>query len=544
MPDPSIEELRGRLKELGYLTHGLERWFALDPWSSRTFWQELFAVAAKAATLVALFVAMPMIAAMQLRNGMLPLREAAAFSLAYLVFGFAAALVLVLLAALALKIRAAAAIEHPLILTLSSLLLAAVVAGGTGVWWIGFDGRPREIEVIAIPLLILLQIVVSAIVFSAALLSFSIHETRRIPAVARRSRSWPILIAGAILLGAIVGASRGASPGTRAEAPRQIAIVPSSARLALIAVDGLSGDLFTARPGLAEAFQVILPMDVPPASSAAEIWATIGTGTPPVLHGVHAVEGLRIAGGRRVVQAVSRFDPLRADLAERAGLVRKQPLPNTTRQRDYAWEILAARGVPAGSVNWWISSPAAARGIWSVGQDEVFSATAGLPPAERALAIDAHASEAVLRAVDSAALRFVTLYLPGLDIALHRLDLSDARRLAVSVAAIDRLAALVETLTSRGYQVLLAASPGEGGGRGVLASTIPLEGTARPESIAPTILHRFGFPSSDEMPGESLLPGSKPERIPTVGSRRERERPSSEIDQEYYEALRSLGYVR
>jgi len=54
----SVDQLREQLKNLGYLSHGIERWFARDPWSSRTFWQELVLVAAKAATLIALFIAL------------------------------------------------------------------------------------------------------------------------------------------------------------------------------------------------------------------------------------------------------------------------------------------------------------------------------------------------------------------------------------------------------------------------------------------------------------------------------------------------------
>src|SRR5438309_11151331 len=63
-----VETLRKQLRERGYLKRGIERWFALDPWSSRTFWAELITVAAKAATLIALFGALPCGAIMLARN--------------------------------------------------------------------------------------------------------------------------------------------------------------------------------------------------------------------------------------------------------------------------------------------------------------------------------------------------------------------------------------------------------------------------------------------------------------------------------------------
>ncbi|HEX8152950.1 MAG TPA: hypothetical protein VF698_07495, partial [Thermoanaerobaculia bacterium] len=63
-----IDHLRSQLRQRGYLSHGIERWFALDPWSSRAFWLELITVAFKAATLIAAFGALPLVAVMLVRN--------------------------------------------------------------------------------------------------------------------------------------------------------------------------------------------------------------------------------------------------------------------------------------------------------------------------------------------------------------------------------------------------------------------------------------------------------------------------------------------
>ena len=42
-----VDDLRSQLRDRGYLSQGIERWFALDPWSSPAFWVELSIVAAK-----------------------------------------------------------------------------------------------------------------------------------------------------------------------------------------------------------------------------------------------------------------------------------------------------------------------------------------------------------------------------------------------------------------------------------------------------------------------------------------------------------------
>ena len=41
MPVPSVDDLRRDLRERGYLSHAIERWFAHDPFTSRAFWLEL-----------------------------------------------------------------------------------------------------------------------------------------------------------------------------------------------------------------------------------------------------------------------------------------------------------------------------------------------------------------------------------------------------------------------------------------------------------------------------------------------------------------------
>ncbi|HVR42280.1 MAG TPA: hypothetical protein VMS56_02445 [Thermoanaerobaculia bacterium] len=541
----SLDDLRRQLRELGYLTHRLERWFALDPWSSRTFWQELLLVAAKGATLVSLFAALPMIAAMLSRNGPLPLGETLALAAAYLVLWLAAVFVLLLAAAAALELRPAAGIERPSLLTGLALALALVIAACIGVWWVGFDGEPGAIERVAVPALILLLIVVGTVVFSAALLSFSIHETGRIPAVARRSRSLPILLAGGAMLVAIVAASSGPSGQPAPEPPAQIVVEPTEVRLALVAVDGLTRELLLARPGLRESFATEVPLAFPRDESAAGRWASVGTGTPSDLHRVSSVEGIRIGAEGRVLQQVSRFDPLRSPLAGWTRLVRRQPLPSSIRDRHYVWEILAARGIPAVAVNWWVSRGEDEGALRSIGQDALFAAAAGEDAAERAVDLDRRAIEALRSALAERPPRFATVYLPALDIVINRLDAGEGRSIPLSLEALDRIAALVADLRSSGYEVMVIGAPGDRQqGSGVLVSMLPFDRReAEASDLAPTLLELFGFPASSEMDGRPLLgTGSRP-RISTYGSRTRAEEPDAR-DQEYYEALRSLGYVR
>ncbi|HET7436387.1 MAG TPA: hypothetical protein VFN10_16875, partial [Thermoanaerobaculia bacterium] len=56
--------------------------------------------------------------------------------------------------------------------------------------------------------------------------------------------------------------------------------------------------------------------------------------------------------------------------------------------------------------------------------------------------------------------------------------------------------------------------------------------------VAPTVLNLLGFPASREMPGRAEEP-----RISTYGAR-ESHGGNVAVNEEYYENLRSLGYIR
>ncbi len=546
MAPDSIDDLRARLRELGYLTHGVERWFALDPWSSRTFWQELFLAAAKAGVLVAPLAALPMIAAMIVRNRPVPLAPSAFLAAAYLLFAFLVVVALVILTALALKARASAAIDHPILLTGIALGLSVSLSVWIAVWWSGFADPPGATEAVIVALLVLVLAAAGTVVFSAAILSFSVREARQIPAVARSSRSLPILIGGAAMILLTLGATRVGTPQPRRERPQQIVVAPTEARVAFLAADGLTWQLLTARPALQGSFAASAPLRFPPATSATERWASAGTGTPRELHQVRSVESLRLPVGDRVLQDVSRFDPLASEAARRSGLVRRQPLPSAIRERDYVWEILAARGVPSAAVNWWVTVASGAGALRAVPQEEIFGAPAPGDPALRALAIDARALNALERELRDGSVRLATAYLPALDILMNRLEIPQERKVALSLQALDRIASAVASLKGRGFAVVLVGSPAEGGeGAGVIAATVQLSAQeATAADLAPTLLDLFGFPASAEMPGRSLVPGSTQARIETFGSRTAVATTEPADESEYHDALRSLGYVR
>ena len=537
MPGESVEQLREQLRERGYLTHGIERWFALDPWRSRTFWVELAIVAAKAAAVIAAFGALPQVAVMLSRNHPLTAGETLVMTFLYAAAWFTGAFGFIAMLGLLMKLRPELAIDTPRALLGIGLAAAAVVATPVAVWWSRFDAPPSLPELgIGLALTVILY-VVSTIVVSAALLTFSVYELRRVPAIHSRPRTLPLTIAAAALMALLFVPAYLAQEKRAPAAPIQVVTTPSSRHIALVAVDGLTVDIFRSRPGLAAAFRSITPARPLVGASTTERWATVGTGVPTAIHGVRAIEGVQLRGGPHVIQTLSRDDFVLRDIAESIGLARRQPLPPTVRRRDYAWEIVAARGIPATSVNWWTTETGRFGALDSIGQESLFAAAKG-----DAVALDDAAVTRFLEAIDKDAPQLAAVYLPALDVVLNRLPLDPGARLAASVRALDGVSAVVAALRHRGYDVILIGLPGDRqSGDAVIASTLPLSAAPTPFDLAPTLLSAIGFPASDEMPGRSLV--GEGARIPSYGPRNG-STANAKVDEEYYRNLKSLGYIK
>jgi hypothetical protein len=549
VPVPSVDDLRRELRDRGYLSHGIERWFAHDPFSagrsSRAFWRELTTVAAKASLLIALFAIVPLVAIMVFRNHPLSAGETLLLSLLYGLTGFVISFALLILVALVLKLRPAIAIDTPRALLAISFAASAIPAGAIAIWWYGFETPPSWPELLLGLALIVALFLFSSVAVSAALLSFSIYELQRIPAIHRKPRTMPMTMAAIFLIAVLFLPTYASQDKGAAEPPLQVVTTPSTRRIALIAVDGLTSDILRSRPDLVTALPAIYAVAPLRGGSTTERWASLGTGVKTVLHGVRSVEGVRLWNGGHLLQSLSQRDIVLRGLGGAVGLAKREPLPPTVRRRDFVWEIFAARGVPSVAVNWWTADDAHTGALDSIGQMPVFAAAAsgGGAPEMVALRVDEISLKRLLHAADAEEPRFATVYLPALDVILNRLAIDPSARLTASVHALDGVVAAVEALRMRGFDVNVVGMPGDHqSGQAVLASTFALAPTTTPFDVAPTLCTLIGFPASNEMSGRSLA-GSEPPRISSYGSRVSRQQ-ATKMNEEYYENLRSLGYIR
>jgi len=530
----SVDELRDQLRDRGYLSHGIERWFALDPWSSRTFWLELIIVAAKGAVLIGAFALLPLVAIMLFRNHPLSGWETLAMAIAYGGTAAVAGFLLLVIVALVLKLRPALAIDTPRALLGISFAASALPSGAIAFWWSQFGAAPSLPELLVGLILTVTFFLIATVAISAALLSFSIYEVKRVPAIHQRSRGVPMTIAAAILTALLFLPAYAAQDWRGPEQPIEVVTSPASRRVAFVAVDGLTYDIAVSRD-----FSSTVPIPPMAEKSTTERWASAGTGVPSRLHGVHAVEGVRIRGGRHLIQTLSNAEFVLHDIAPAIRLANREPLPPTVRRRDFVWEIFGGRGVPSLAVNWWTTDDVHSGALESIGQSSIFAAAAGNP-----LELDSGASKRALSSIDRTHPKFVTVYLPALDVILNRLALDRSTQLADSVRALDGIRATIEAIRSRGYDVVLLGLPGDRqSGRGVLASTVAFANRAAAAyDVAPTLCALMGFPASSEMLGTALVPTELP-RVDSYGGRMTRSE-NVKVNEEYYQNLKSLGYIK
>jgi hypothetical protein len=450
----------------------------------------------------------------------------------YAAVWLAASFLLVLAIALVLKVRPALPIEGPRALLAISFGAGALLVAPLAVWWFGFETAPPLPELVVGVLLAVIFFLVATIVVSAALLSFSIYELQRVPVIHQKRRGMPMAVAAAALIALLfVPAYAGRQ---RVVLEPMVVTTPTSARLALIAVDGLTLDILQSRPDVARALPHVRPIPRLGGDSTTERWASIGTGVRTEAHGVRAIEGVRFHGSSHVLQRVSDADFVLMRVAPALGIARREPLPPTVRRRDYVWEIFAERGVPSVAVNWWATASAREAGLHVIGPEAIFAGAKGAP-----LRVDAAATAQFLQALDTEQPRFATVYLPALDVILNRVGSDRSTQLATSLRALDNLANAIALVRGRGYDVLLVGLPGEGQrGSAVVASTLPFRGTTAWD-VAPALLETLGFPLSSEMPGGAAAHS----RIASYGPRESATTPQ-QLNQEYYENLKSLGYIR
>lgn len=377
----NVDDLRARLRELGYLDAGVDR-FVLGAASGE---RGLLAVASRASARIGLLAALllgpsaAIAAAARLPGLVIGPRDAVVLTI-YLSVLFGAAVGLFALAVSVLLGSAAArgpgarlAGRARLFGRAAGLLVGAGCLVYLVLWWrvVNPAGSIRLAGTTA---------VLAWAAFVSVLLGHAAHVTT-LALIARRGdasalrllpfrRRW--VTRAALGLAAFLGAAMLLWATTRGEPARPpktagpLAVHPTGVRLTVIALDGADLDLVERLRAQGRLAALGPLLDGPrlrlPASDApdpARAWTSLATGMPPAVHGVGGIEARRVSG------MGGRASGLTGSIAAATDLLRlTRPALTTGLERRVKtfWEVAAEAGLSSLVVNWWATWPAEGRG--------------------------------------------------------------------------------------------------------------------------------------------------------------------------------------
>jgi Type I phosphodiesterase / nucleotide pyrophosphatase len=357
--DERIDELRQRLRTLGYLDAGVDR-FVLAP-----------ARGARGPVAVAASVRVGLL-------GGLLLGPAAALGvgarLPGLVSGARDAVVLAIyLAVLFVGAIAAATFAVSLLARRASRLMGwltttACLAYLT-LWWrnanAGFGWSAPVWTGFALVVAVAISLLLGHAVRIATLGVLAARRpSNALPPVP--STSWRVIVGGGA--SAFAGAAAllvltTSASGAPALAP-PLTVVSQGAVVKVLAIDGVDPTLVDEREWVAgwgyRGRRYVA--DYGDTGDPARMWTTIATGEPPDVHGIHGIEGRRVAGLRGMLSpertATGRVLQQATDLIR---LTQPSVASRTERKVMTFWEVAESAGLRTAVFNWWATWPAVTR---------------------------------------------------------------------------------------------------------------------------------------------------------------------------------------
>lgn len=485
-----VDELREKLKELGYLRTGVDR-FVLAPArqgrsTARIALESAGRVGLLAGALLGPAAAIGIAARLpQLVTGN---RDAIVVAI-YLALLFALAGAGVTLAAAWLS-RGAVRLSGA-----SSPRFVRMAAAATGVvvttaclaylalWWSVISSGPAWSAPVVTSLALAAAVSISLVIGHAVAVTVGALLARESPAIAMPPAAGPRRAAFAIRVAAFAAAAgllvATVRPADTSDLAPEFAVIPTGQRVVVIGIDGFDPGLVGLSDLLPDPMGPTAIASVASAADAdpARVWTTIATGMPPDRHGITALELRRVAGIEGAVapgvSPTARAITATTDLLR---LARPAIASGTERKLKTFWEVAAEKGLSTAVVNWWATWPASGPGtvlsdrallrleragaldgeIWSPDlydrlrqdwprlseearrlADQAFE---GIEPAAvrsvlvRSAEFDATvALLATHRAVEGRDL--LALYLPGLDIAQHSLAKAESTPTGSALAA-------------------------------------------------------------------------------------------------------------
>jgi hypothetical protein len=383
-PTPDVDQLRARLRELGYLDASVNRFVLAPVRGGRPLWSVAWRSSGRIGVLAALLLGPSAALALGVRlPGLVTGAWDAAVLAVYLGALFGAAVALLSLGAslalgwLASRPRGDAAIERmgPRLARLAGAVVALACFAYLVLWWrtvnpagAVWSAGAWTWPVLGLSTAISMLLGHAVTVSTLAVAARGTNAPR--PAIRLPSRSWLVTVGTSALVflgGAtmlfLTTRGEGRPPASQASLPR----VQTGLRLTVVAVDGIDLAFLErlAAEGRTPTFARLVAAGARltiPASDApdpARTWTSLATGQPADVHGVTGIEARSVSGIAGTVPAEG--SPLAGAIAAATDLVRlTRPTLTTGLQRRSKtfWEVAADYGLRTAVVNWWATWPA------------------------------------------------------------------------------------------------------------------------------------------------------------------------------------------
>src|SRR5262245_18557955 len=388
VPDPRVDELRQRLRSLGYLDAGVDR-FLLGP--ARETGSPL-ALGARAAIRVGLLGGVLLGPAAALGVGArLPglisggrdaLVVAVYLALFFFVAVAAASFALSAIGAGVLRARRGAQRTIERLSRGAGVVLTLAVLAYLTLWWrnanAGFGWSAPVWTAFALVVAVAISLLLGHAqrITTLAVLAAAAGPSAQLPAIT--NRSWRVVLAGGAVAfacsAALLVSTAAAEPQSGVDRP-SLSVVSTGRSLRVVAVDGfdpamaemligrlpyeggtLAPNRVGDRPAVVGARYRLQAQDT---SDPARAWTTVATGEPPDVHGVLGIETRRVAGVQGTVTAgggtVRRVVAAATDLVR---LTRPSVASRDERRSKTFWEVAEEAGLRTAVVNWWATWPA------------------------------------------------------------------------------------------------------------------------------------------------------------------------------------------
>jgi hypothetical protein len=380
--EPDIDELRQRLRSLGYLDAGVDRFVLGSARETRTPSAIALLSSLRIGALGGLLLGPAAVVGLGGRvPGLITSTQDAIVLAIYLISFFAiatSAAAFVACLAVAWMARRMASEQAARVRRLSvaaGIVVTLVCLVYLTLWWqsasagLGWSAPVRTMLVLAVAVGISLLLGHAVTVTALAVIVASSGHSLHVPGVP--GSSWRTsLVAGALgFAGAAVLLIATAPAGSSQAQTLALTVVPSGVRVRVIAIDGLDptvfGELRTSNQvpflsailGSASA-SLNLPAAEADRRDPARAWTTVATGQPVERHGVYGLETRRVAGvqGRVPLErTAARVVSAATDLLR---LTTPSVASGTERQEKTFWEVASEAGLRTVVVNWWATWPA------------------------------------------------------------------------------------------------------------------------------------------------------------------------------------------